>query len=302
MIEPRCAAISKTIGEDLHATASIVRSWLLIEQPGPWGSDALTHSDLPTDVAEVLADLTRAQRVRVLLLRRPDRPDRAAGEGRHCFVARSARHRTWIEHRVVTDPAELVTIDFERLRAGEPIGFGARYGGPLHLVCTNGRHDPCCAQIGRPVARALVNEKGDSVWECSHVGGDRFAGNVVCLPHGVYYGRLGPKEARRAVDAYENGQILLEHYRGRAGDPFVVQAAECFLREETALLGIDDLDPRWRRQPAPGTFDVGFDATDGRRFEVRVAVGRAPEGRPITCISRGAEHPPEYSLVSVSTA
>lgn len=302
MTEPRCAAISTAIGEDLHATASIVRSWLLIEQPGPWGSDALTQSDLPTDVAEVLADLARAQRVRVLLLRRPDRPDRAAGEGRHCFVARSARHRTWIEHRVVTDPAELVTIDFERLRAGKPVGFGAPYDGPLHLVCTNGRHDPCCAQIGRPVARALVNEKGDSVWECSHVGGDRFAGNVVCLPHGVYYGRLGPEEARLAVDAYENGQILLEYYRGRAGDPFVVQAAECFLRAETALLGIDDLHPRWRRQPTAGTFDVGFDATDGRRFEVRVAVGRAAEGRPITCIARGAEHPPEYSLVSVSTA
>lgn len=302
MTEPRCAGISKTLDEDLHATASIVRSWLLIEQPGPWGSEALTQSDLPTEVAEALAEQARAHRVRVLLLRRPDRPDRTAGGGRTCFVARSTRHLAWIEHRVVIDPTELVSLDFERLQAGEPVGFGAPYEGPLYLVCTNGRHDPCCAQIGRPVARALVNKKGDSVWECSHIGGDRFAGNLVCLPHGLYYGRLGPAEGRQVVDAYEDGRVVLEYYRGRAGDPFVVQAAECFLRAETGLVGIDDLHPTWRRQPVPGTFDVGFDAGDGRRFEARVAVGRAPEGRPITCIARGVEHPPEYSLVSVTTA
>ena len=27
-----------------------------------------------------------------------------------------------------------------------------------------------------------------------HVGGDRFAGNLVCLPEGLYFGRVGPEE------------------------------------------------------------------------------------------------------------
>ncbi len=300
MIEPRCSAISSSHSEGLCGTASIVRSWVLVEQPGPWGSEALSQSDLPDEVATPLGEQAREHRVRVLLLRRPDRPDRASSAGRHCFVAHSSRHRTWIEHRLVGDPAELLDIDFARLTAGEPARFGAAHDGPLYLVCTNGRHDPCCAQFGRPVARALATERR-SVWECSHVGGDRFAANLVCLPHGLYFGRLGPGEATAAVDAYERGHIAVEFYRGRAGDPFVVQAADCLLRGETGLRRLDDVEPVWRRPAEDGMVDVGFDARDGRRFEVRIAVQAARQGRSLTCAARHEEHPPVYSLVSVRT-
>ena len=301
MVEPRCSTISSSLSEGLCGTASIVRSWLLVEQPGPWGSEALAQSDLPEEVATPLGEDARRHNVRVLLLRRPDRPDRASAAGRHCFVAHSSRHRTWIEHRLVPDPAELLEVDFGRLRAGEPAGFGAPHDRPLYLVCTNGRHDPCCAQFGRPVARALARER-HSVWECSHVGGDRFAGNLVCLPHGLYFGRLGPSEATSVVDAYERGRIAVEFYRGRAGDPFVVQAADCLLRAETGLRRLDDVEPVWRRSAEDGMVDVGFDARDGRRFEVRVAVRAAAEGRSLTCAALNAEHPPQYSLVSVQSA
>ncbi len=298
MVEPRCSAISSSHGEGLCGTASIVRSWVLVEQPGPWGSEALSQSDLPEEVAAPLGEQAREHRVRVLLLRRPDRPDRSSSAGRHCFVAHSSRRRTWIEHRLVQDPAELLGIDFARLTNGEPAGFGSSHERPLYLVCTNGRHDPCCAQFGRPVARALA-DGWHSVWECSHVGGDRFAANLVCLPHGLYFGRLGPDEAATVVDAYERGRIAVEFYRGRAGDPFVVQAADCLLRTETGLHRLDDLEPVWRRPAADGMVDVGFDARDGRRYEVRVAVGAAGDGRSLTCAARHEEHPPVYSLVSV---
>ena len=300
MIDSRCSAISSGTGESLHGTASIVRSWVLVEQPGPWGSEALSQSDMPLEVAETLTEQSRRYGFRALLLRRPDRPDRSSEGGRQCFVAHSSRRRTWVEQRLVTDPGELLEIDFGRLRAGEPVGFGIPHPDPLFLVCTNGRHDPCCAQLGRPVARALALDR-DSVWECSHVGGDRFAGNLVCLPHGLYFGRLGPADAVGAVEAYERGRVDLEHYRGRAGDPFVVQAADCFVRAEIGLRRLDDVEPVWRRQATAATVDVGFEARDGRRFEVRVAVGAAASGRHLTCAALREEHPPVYSLVSVRT-
>jgi hypothetical protein len=50
---------------------------------------------------------------------------------------------------------------------------------PIYLVCTHGRHDACCAVRGRPVAAALAAAYPERTWECSHIGGDRFAANVV---------------------------------------------------------------------------------------------------------------------------
>jgi hypothetical protein len=297
--EPRCSAISRTLDEDLHATASIVRSWMLLEQPGPWGSEALTDSDLPADVAGPLAEQAYRHRFRVLLVRRPDHADRSPDATRRVFFAHSGRGRTWIEQRTLDRPAEVLDVDFARLGAGESVGFD-RFEGRLHLVCTNGSHDPCCAQFGRPVAKALIEGGETSVWESSHLGGDRFAANLVALPHGLYFGRLGPPEAVRVVDAYRAGRIELAHYRGRAGDPFVVQAAERFVRAESGLLGLDDLEPDGRRQAGPGLVDVWFTTADGRRFEARVAVGREPTARRLNCGAGRDEQPPDYSLVRIS--
>ena len=64
----------------------------------------------------------------------------------------------------------------------------------FYAVCTHGRHDKCCAKFGSRVCRAFRQEVGERAWECSHVGGDRFAGNVVVFPYGIYYGRVGPED------------------------------------------------------------------------------------------------------------
>ena len=82
---------------------------------------------------------------------------------------------------------------------------------PFFLVCTHGRHDTCCAVEGRPVAAALESARPGAVWECSHVGGDRFAANVVAMPHGIYYGQV---EMTRADGARRGSRT-----RRRAGRP-----------------------------------------------------------------------------------
>jgi hypothetical protein len=95
------------------------------------------------------------------------------------------------------------------------------------LVCTHGRHDVCCALAGRPVAAALASgaPQGWDVWETSHLGGERFAANVLLLPGGDLFGRLDPPGALRVVDGYRAGRIDLDHHRGRFGSPAVEQAA-----------------------------------------------------------------------------
>jgi len=291
-----CSAVSLALGEPLQATASMVRNWVLIEHPGAWGPVALRQSGLPEHVSAGLADLARRHGFRVLLLRRPVRP---AGAGRQCFVAHSGRSR-WIEERTVDSLDELLEVDYRPLADGTPLGFGDRRAGPLFLVCTNGRHDQCCATLGRPAARALHARWGDEVWECSHFGGDRFAGNLVCLPDGLYFGRLSPEAAVRVAEGYARGVLDLDHYRGRAGQSFVVQAAESFVRAQERLLGVDDLRVTASQRGEGDVVEVTFDGPGGRTFDVSVAVRMAEEARPLSCHAAGEERPPTYALVALT--
>ncbi len=282
----------------MQATASIVRNWLLVEHPGAWGPVALRESGLPTHVADGLAALASEHALRVLLVRRPVRPTDGS---RQCFVAHTGRNRRWIEERVVSDLDELLDVDFSPMRDGGPVGFGALRQDPLYLVCTNGRHDQCCANLGRPVARALHARADGKVWESSHYGGDRFAGNLVCLPHGLYFGRLSPADAERVVDSYEQGVVELNHYRGRAGEPFAAQAAEHFLRRDEGVAGVDELLVTGYRRRAEGIVDVRFDGPGGRSYDVRVRVSEAPEARPLSCGAGTEGRPPAYALVSMNS-
>ena len=75
---------------------------------------------------------------------------------------------------------------------------------PTHamwLVCTNGKRDACCARDGVPVARALAALRPDEAWECSHLGGHRFAANVALLPEGLCFGRVARRGRPRLVAA-----------------------------------------------------------------------------------------------------
>jgi hypothetical protein len=110
---------------------------------------------------------------------------------------------------------------------------------PLALVCTHGKHDVCCAIDGRPVAERAADDPRVDVWECSHLGGDRFAANVLWLPSGLLLGGLTPATTGAAIDAVLAGRVPLEAFRGRCGDPAAAQAAHWFAMRE---LGVDRPD------------------------------------------------------------
>ncbi len=262
----RCAASSLAREEDVAGTASTVSSFLLVEHSGSWGSDALRDARLPEGLGEHLARQGRRAGVRVLLVRRPGR--RAEVVGVRVFAARAAGADSWLEAATLPSPEELRDLDLAALGAGRSPGLTA-YDGPLIAVCTHGRHDACCAERGRPVALALAASRhADAVWECSHIGGDRFAGNLLVLPRGLYYGRVDPDSALEVADATLDGRVSLDHLRGRSDLAMPVQAAEIDVRRRHGLTGLDDVRPTSATTDGDLT-TVTLDA-EGRTVRVRV--------------------------------
>ncbi|MCW2740935.1 MAG: putative sucraseferredoxin [Blastococcus sp.] len=227
----RCSVRALARADSPVATASPAQRWLLIEQPGPWGRDALAESRFDQSIVPGLARRSRSEGVRLLLVRRPG--GRLADSGRRWAYADSRPGREGLWWSVRASDAELLTAPWDG-SVGEPTS------GPTYLVCTHGGHDACCALRGRPLARALPAPGPADVWECSHLGGDRFAANVLVLPHGFYYGQV-PGDGAELVTAHDRGEVALPWLRGRAGVAAPGQAAQHSARAALGLLGVDDL-------------------------------------------------------------
>jgi hypothetical protein len=290
-----CASMSRSCGESTIGTASLARRWVLVEQPGAWGRDVLDDSELPSPVATHLRGLAATLPARVLLLRRPGGASRS-GTARTVYAGVSRPAGSWLERIELEHVDDLVGLDLNGLTDGDTVG-GERVVEPLYLVCTNGKHDACCAEHGLPVARELATQLPHRVWECSHVGGDRFAGNLVCLPEGSFYGHLEPASARAVVAAHEDGRILLDHWRGRSSIPFAAQAAEALVRRELEVHRSEEL--RVTSVTREGNrHEVRLTRPNGGTVAATVIVDRSATALALTCAGSPAVAP-TYSLESV---
>ena len=279
---PFCSDISRENDETFEATASLIDYWLLVEYRGLWSSDALAGSGLSDQVKARLRELTAQRpRTRVLLIRRPDRR-------RHPTLAVYAAVSRQGQERL----AGLQVDEHEDLREVDPWQAAEPIDEPLFLACTHGKHDPCCARHGRPLFEALSEQlEPGSAWQSTHVGGDRFAGNLVCLPHGVYYGRVERDDVPSVVDEYLDRRISLAHYRGRSCWPFAVQAAERRIRADEGLAGLDDLSLA-SVERSSDRWAVAFETSIGRReLDVSVDLG---EFTQLTCSAEAAKRPLRY--------
>jgi hypothetical protein len=277
----RCSVQALLRGDSGVATAPPARRWLLVEQPGPWGRDALLESRFDRRVASRLAARARELGMRIQLVRRAG--DRLSDSGRRWAVADTTPGVETVWWSTRETDAELLQVPWDG-------SVGAPSQLPTYLVCTHGSHDVCCAVRGRPLARAMP---AADVWETSHLGGDRFAANVVVLPWGFLYGQV-PGDGGELVAASAAGQVALPWLRGRAGLVPAAQAAQHFARAELGLLGVHDLTSRRVRElpsAAPGVdrFDVVLTGPDGEVL-VTVESRLSTEAHRLTCAAAQPGH------------
>ncbi len=299
-----CAAICRRLDEPLSGTAPAAAvAWLLIEHPGPWPAYGL-----PEDLSPALAGFSQAalaQGVRTQLIRRPDRTGRQA-ESPVVMLAGGPSGARWLERLPLTDADAFMRLDLAAVATMRAPGLGERVEGAL-LVCTHGRREVCCAKFGRPVARALAERFGPLTWETTHVGGDRFAANLVLLPSGGYFGRLDPDDAVRVAEAALAEHVDLDRYRGTAGLPQPVQAAEYALRRALGATGIaavryiDDVGEGASVAASGGDrHTVRFDVEGVGVRVVTIDQREAVWPRLTSCGAGTVETPRGYRLVKIS--
>jgi hypothetical protein len=277
----RCSARSQELGEPMIGSVDQRVRWLLVEDRSAWGEKAVR------DVLGAELEAAAGERgMRLLLIRRRE-GDPASDAVRRAFL-------------VDTEAGSMAVRSISALGAlpallDLPVAeFGAELTDPILLVCTNGKRDACCALRGRALVTALAADHGERTWECTHLGGHRFAANLVCLPDGILYGRVARTDGSRLADAYVAGRLDPALLRGRSAWPAPAQVAEQALRQSRDLLGLDDVEL--------------VDATiDGDRASVVLAaagrthrydlVAQRGEPRPISCRADEPERPVHWRVV-----
>ena len=281
----RCSSLAEDLDEPMIGTVDQRVRWLLVEDRSAWGQDAVG------DVLGMeLARAAKERKVRVLLIRRRE-GDPAADAVRRAILVDTATRQMAV--RAVDDLAEL---ELDAVADGPVADFGALMTDPIFLVCTNGKRDACCALRGRALMSALAADHAERVWECTHLGGHRFAGNLVCLPDGIIYGRVSAADGPRLADAYLAGRLDPALLRGRSAWPAAAQVAEQELRlraglariDEVQLIGADVSDAR---------AEVTLVTADGSRHTVELHAEPAHPPRPISCRADELEEPVHWQVV-----
>ena len=292
-----CAELSRLNAEPLSATASRIDHWLLVEYGGVWSRDVLAGSLLSDALkAHLRAHLRALPNSRLLFIRRPERRRR---DGHAVYFGRSLeKDRRFYELRCERYD-DLLAVDLAAgLYEGEAVG-AVPVEHPLIVVCTHGKRDRCCAKFGQPLYDEVRGQvEGEWVWQSTHVGGDRFAGNVVFLPEGAYFGRVERADVWPLLDDYLAGRIPLAHYRGRSCYPFHVQAAERAVRAATGTVGLDELTLVDAERSGEGSWRVAFAAEpSGEVHEVDVAA-ELGDLTHLTCSSVTPQRPRRYSTTA----
>ncbi|MFC5060583.1 sucrase ferredoxin [Actinomycetospora atypica] len=287
----RCSQAARDRDDPLFASAPPAQRWLLVEHPGPWGPQALGGAGFAADVVEAIDRFCGAHSARFQLIRRTAaRGARTEAGGRFAVVDSRIGHESVRWGRVDSPeelPAALADLDASTEVSDEPV----------FLVCAHGRHDACCAVRGRPVAAVLAATHGERTWETTHTGGDRFAANVVLLPHGLVLGRVPATEAGSIADRYCAGEVDPVLVRGRAGLAPAVQGAQHHARLTLDEHRIDALAPVSARQSDPTdaavwTIELTGDVT------VTVRERWIPSPTPLTCGAGRAASMRTYDLVA----
>jgi hypothetical protein len=264
-----CAEISRAVGEPMVGTAPSARRWLCLEHPDAWPGDI--NKD-PDPAVRALLGRSVAAGFRPLLIRGTVS---APQQRRRVFLIDTVPGAVVATMLAVGRPEELNDLqlpDLDSSLPGEPVPE------PLLLICTHDQRDPCCGLAGKVLAATLA---GPSVFECSHLGGHRFAPTALVLPTGYLYGRLDPESATAVHRGAAAGEVVTDSCRGRCTWSPGGQVAELAVRTATghrspdAVVVLDETGDT-----------VHLRTASGDRWDVELERVEVDTTRPASCGAR----------------
>jgi hypothetical protein len=278
-----CAERSVEAEEGLFGSAAAETSvWLVLEYDGVWAPKPLGPSELPAAVKKRIGQwLEQVPGSRLQFIRKGGGSrDRSLT----FMIGCSREHDPWLLEMRFERYEELLELDLKQVLQDGAAEGARRIHEPVHLVCTHGKRDRCCAKWGVPLYQDFERVDAPHSWQTTHLGGHRFAANVVMLPHGLSYGRVTPGDAESMIAAHRDGRLYgLDKLRGRTCYDRPAQAGEYFLRQQTGDRTVEGMTHRGTEALGGDRYRVRFATADGSEHALDVVEERTGASRPSSC-------------------
>lgn len=282
-----CSQLSRDFGENLHGTASQYRGFILVEYSEPFPKKAL-DARLDANWLQQTNALAKSLGAKLILIKN----GKSDGKSLKIIYVDALRKR-WCQY--ISDAQTYKYFNLALFIDDDETHW---HHEPFFIVCTNGKKDKCCAKFGLPIYRAMQNKGDFTVYECTHFGGDRYAGNAVLMPFGVYYGRLLPEQTADLISATKARKILADNYRGTCTMNFAKQSAEFELRKFLEDYHID-FHFQVIAERAEGDIFVFEALTDYGIFDITLRKFFLPEKRLLTCAAKTPNPVANYELIGI---
>ena len=281
-----CSNLSVSKNEEIFGTASQCSAFLLVRHPCPF-PEKIVDAFLPEKWMHYLVSFAKVRKIKLLLTR-----DNSFEPIPEIIYVDHFQHR-YKRFHLSLDAPEI--FDLARGLDSEDIPW---LTDPFFLVCTNGKKDKCCSLKGFPVYTKMEETKRYPVFQCSHVGGDRFAANVLMMPFGIYYGRVEANKVETIYAALEKNEISPLFFRGCSTLNFLKQAIDFYLRRFLNYYKIES------NLMITGFRHVGseinaFGIYNSHYFEIELNEYSDSYNNYLTCKSANKESSKKYSLVNI---
>lgn len=284
-----CSIAAQMGKENLAGTAASFQRYILLEYPYPFKEKAIKESSLSTSLKTYLETYLTNNYGKLLLIRQEEKKEKNfhvffydslnSCLNKQTFPNYEALHATDLDHCFAKNTAHQVTES-------------------QYFICTNGTRDQCCAKFGYPIYKQFQAIKPQQTWQCSHIGGHRFAPTGLFLPMGIYYGHMQVEHIAQMIQTDAQKALSLNHYRGRTAYKKPEQAAEYFLRQQLKENKNEAIQRLSTTALAVNKWAVYFEkVSTQQKYVVHIAQVPSNYEGYLKCTATTLERPPQFQLL-----
>lgn len=246
-----CSTNSRLNQEPWLGSASPAQVWIALSHPKPWGANALSSIDI--------GDQNRKHLTSIFSLY-PDSRIQIITQNNSSeivlFFAVAFEHDQRLYRIPLSNYDSIRDLQWQDIIDNKPAYQKYSSHTPVYLICTNDQHDPCCGKWGQQLFDQNSNTK--NLWQCSHLGGDRFAANVVSLPTGSYYRQIDEQALKAIIEAEKQNTIYIDRFAGRSCYDRITQVAFHYLLRANPQTAINDWQLKEKNENEPLHYTITF--------------------------------------------